>query len=62
MGGSRIFNWGGLRIDEALDYGLHIAQFHLKPWAILEGGGARTAPLYIGVVKKGKNRKESVHL
>ena len=34
MGGSRIFDWGGPRIDEARDAGQNVAIFALKSWTI----------------------------
>ena len=37
MGGSRIFDWGGPRIDKARDVGQNVAIFALKSWPI--GGG-----------------------
>ena len=38
MGGSRIFDWGGPRIDKVWDAGQNVAIFALKSWPI--GGGA----------------------
>ena len=32
MGGSRIFDWGGPRIEEARDAGQNMAIFALKSW------------------------------
>ena len=42
MGGSRIFDWGGPRIEEARDAGQNVAIFALKFWPI--GGGHGPVP------------------
>ena len=42
MGGSRIFDWGGLRIDNVRDDGPHVALFPFKSWPI--GGGHEPVP------------------
>ena len=43
MGGSRIFDWGGPRIDKARDVGQNVAIFALKSWPI--GGGRGHGPV-----------------
>ena len=45
MGGSRIFDWGGPRIDEARDAGQDVAIFALKSWPIGGGHGPVAPPL-----------------
>ena len=45
MGGSRIFDWGGPRIDEARDAGQNVAIFALKSWPIGGGHGPVAPPL-----------------
>ena len=45
MGGSRISDWGGPRIDEARDARKNVAIFTLKSWPIGEGGMALWPPL-----------------
>ena len=45
MGGSRIFDWGGLRIDKVRDAGQNVAIFALKSWSIGGGGMALWPPL-----------------
>ena len=42
MGGSRIFDWGGPRIEKARDDRQHVALFTLKSWSI--GGGHGPVP------------------
>ena len=42
MGGSRIFDWGGPRIDETRDASQNVAIFVLKSWPI--GGGHGPVP------------------
>ena len=44
MGGSRIFDWGGPRIDEARDAGQNVAIFALKSWPIGGGHGPVAPP------------------
>ena len=44
MSGSRIFDWGGPRIDEARDAGQNVAIFALKSWLIGGGGLGPVAP------------------
>ena len=43
MGGSRIFDWGGPRIEKARDDGQKLALHPLKSWPI-EGGGPVAPP------------------
>ena len=43
MGGSRIFDWGGPRIDEARDACKNVAIIDLKSWPI-EGGAWPCGP------------------
>ena len=38
MGGSRIFDWGGPRIEKARDDRQNVALFALKSWPIGGGG------------------------
>ena len=45
MGGSRIFDWGGPRIDEVRDAGQNVAIFALKSWPIWGGHGPVAPPL-----------------
>ena len=45
MGGSRIFDWGGPRIDEVRDAGQNVAIFALKSWPIGGGHGPVAPPL-----------------
>ena len=42
MGGSRIFDWGGPRIEKARDDRQNVALFALKSWPI--GGGHGPVP------------------
>ena len=55
MGGSRIFDWGGPRIEKARDDRQNVALFALKSWPIGGGGIALCPPtleppLVVGVL------------
>ena len=45
MGGSRIFDWGGPRIEEARGAGQNVAIFALRSWPIGGGHGPVAPPL-----------------
>ena len=45
MGGSRIFDWGGPRIEKARDDRQNVALFALKSWPIGGGHGHVAPPL-----------------
>ena len=45
MGGSRIFDWGGPRIERARDDRHNVALFALKSWPIGGGHGPVAPPL-----------------
>ena len=44
MGGSRIFDWGGLCIEMVWDDGQNMALFALKSWSIGGGHGPVAPP------------------
>ena len=44
MGGSRIFDWGGPRIEKARDARQNVALFALKSWSIGGGHGPVAPP------------------
>ena len=44
MGGSRIFDWGGPRIEKARDDRQNVALFALKSWPIGGGHGPVAPP------------------
>ena len=51
MGDSRIFDWGGPRINQAWDAGQNVAIFALKSWPI--GGGHDPVPPHPGTALGG---------
>ena len=61
MGGSRIFDWGGLRIVKVRDDGKNVALFALKSWPIGGGHGPVAPPLEPPMIKR-KHSKNDIFL